>query len=97
MIIRMTTALLLGLAAPASADSARAQLLAGGCIGCHGASAAGSQSVPGIARTKTRAEFLATMAAFRANERENTIMGRVTRGYTDEEIALLAAHFARPE
>jgi sulfide dehydrogenase cytochrome subunit len=34
------------------------------------------------------------MAAFRANERPGTIMGRIARGYTDAEIAAMADHFA---
>lgn len=34
------------------------------------------------------------MLAFRANERPATIMGRIARGYTDAEIAALAAQFA---
>jgi sulfide dehydrogenase cytochrome subunit len=34
------------------------------------------------------------MRAFAANERPGTIMGRIARGYTEAEIAALAAHFA---
>ena len=34
------------------------------------------------------------MAAFRANERQGTIMNRIARGYTDAEIAAMASHFA---
>jgi len=92
-------ACLLALAAATQAGAAetRAQLLAGACAGCHGVTGQGGHGVPAIAQAQTRSEFLATMAAFRANERANTIMGRVTRGYSDDEIALLAAHFAKPE
>jgi sulfide dehydrogenase cytochrome subunit len=35
------------------------------------------------------------MAAFRANERPASIMGRVARGYTEAEIAAIAEHFAQ--
>ena len=34
------------------------------------------------------------MAAFRANGRPATIMSRVARGYTDTEVAAVAAYFA---
>jgi cytochrome subunit of sulfide dehydrogenase len=93
----LLAATLLGLAAalPVQAAETRGQLLAGGCAGCHGVNGQGSHGVPAIAQTQTRAEFLAMMAAFRANERANTIMGRVSRGYSEDEIALLAAHYAR--
>ena len=76
-----------------SAQSDAANLLAGGCMSCHGVMGQGGNGVPAIMRTQSRTEFTATMAAFRANERANTIMGRVGRGYTDAEIALLAAHY----
>lgn len=72
-------------------------LLAGGCAGCHGVAGQGAAGIPAIQRTKTRAEFQAAMTEFRENRRENTVMGRIARGYTPDEIAALAAHFAKPE
>ncbi len=82
-------------AAPAMAQTPNTALLAGGCAGCHGVSGEGGQGVPSIWRTQSREEFTATMNAFRANQRPATVMGRITRGYTEAEIAALAAHFAR--
>ncbi|MFN3449048.1 MAG: c-type cytochrome [Roseococcus sp.] len=84
-------------AAPALAQAPDAALLAGACQGCHGAAGEGGHGIPSIKQQQTRAEFVAAMRAFRANERPNTVMGRITRGYTDAEIAALAAHFAKPE
>lgn len=97
--LRAATLALLGVcaAAPALANLPPPAVLAGGCSGCHGAAGQGANGVPAIQRTKTRAEFAAAMQEFRENRRENTIMGRVARGYTPDEIAALAAHFARPE
>jgi cytochrome c553 len=37
------------------------------------------------------------MRSFSANERPGTIMGRISRGYTAEQISILAAHYARPQ
>jgi cytochrome c553 len=37
------------------------------------------------------------MRSFSANERPATIMGRISRGYSPEQIALLAAYYARPQ
>jgi sulfide dehydrogenase cytochrome subunit len=84
--------LALALAFPAAA-AAQAPLAAQGCLGCHGATGAGSAAIPGLAG-RPAAELSAAMLAFRANERPGTIMGRIARGYTDAEIAAMAAHFA---
>jgi len=86
------------LTTPAHAQTAaEAALLAGGCVGCHGVSGQGGQGIPSIRDTQTRAEFVAAMQAFRANQREATVMGRISRGYTDAEITTLAAFYARAQ
>lgn len=93
-----TAIALLGLlAAPASADPLRTALVTGGCTGCHGQSGEGGNGVPAIAGTKSRADFIATMQAFREGKGnpQPTVMDRIARGYTDDEFALMAAHFAR--
>jgi len=77
----------------AGTPAAPAPLAAQGCIGCHGPNGTGSGGTPAITG-RDRAEFAATMAAFRANERQGTIMNRIARGYTDAEIAAMASHFA---
>lgn len=87
-------ALMLALAAPAAAQGpAAAPLAAQACLGCHGPGAGGAAPVPGIAG-RPASDLSAAMIAFRANQRPGTIMGRIARGYTDAEIAALAAHFA---
>jgi sulfide dehydrogenase cytochrome subunit len=83
--------LLLALATPALAQ---APLAAQGCVGCHGPNGVGMGSVPGLAG-RDRAELIAQMNAFRANERPATIMGRIARGYTEAEIIASAEYFAR--
>jgi sulfide dehydrogenase cytochrome subunit len=83
----------LALALMPAAAMAQAPLAAQGCLGCHGAGGAGSASVPGLAG-RPAADLVAAMVAFRANQRPGTIMGRIARGYTDAEIAAVAAHFA---
>lgn len=79
------------LAVPAAAQ---APLAAEGCYGCHGPGGSGAGAIPPIAG-RDAAELRAAMLAFRANERQGTIMGRVARGYTEAEIAATAEHFAR--
>jgi sulfide dehydrogenase cytochrome subunit len=72
-------------------------LLTGSCVGCHGVAGEGSGGVPAIAGTKSRAEFVAVMQAFRQDGGNPTIMNRIARGYSDAEIALMAERFARPD
>jgi cytochrome subunit of sulfide dehydrogenase len=89
-------ALAMALPAPAAAQgaaAAAAPLAAQGCIGCHGPNGAGMPPVMGIAG-RPAAETEAILRAFRADQRPGTIMGRIARGYTEAEIAALAAHFA---
>jgi sulfide dehydrogenase cytochrome subunit len=82
---------MLAFALPAAAQ---APLAAQGCVGCHGPNGAGMGAVPGLAG-RDRAELIAQMNAFRANERPATIMGRIARGYTEAEIIASAEYFAR--
>ena len=95
MLYRALIACLL-LAAPAFAQTplAQAPIAAEGCLGCHGPGGAGMGPIVALAG-RDQAELVAAMAAFRSNERAGTIMGRVARGYTEAEIAAIAAHFAR--
>ncbi|HYF07698.1 MAG TPA: hypothetical protein VD970_08755 [Acetobacteraceae bacterium] len=84
-------------AGAAQAQAPDAALLSGGCQGCHGVTGQAGHGVPTIARQHSRAEFVQIMQAFQANQRPATVMGRIARGYTEAEIAALAAHYARPE
>jgi sulfide dehydrogenase cytochrome subunit len=95
----LAAAVLIGLTQPAAAnDALRIALVTGGCIDCHGQSGGGANGVPVIAGTKSRADFIAAMQAFREGKGtpQPTVMDRIARGYTDEEFALMATRFARP-
>lgn len=93
----MAAALMTGPAA--AADSMRIALVTGACTGCHGQTGEGGHGVPSIAGTKSQAEFVAIMQAFREGRwtAPPTVMDRIARGYRDEEFALMAARFARPD
>jgi sulfide dehydrogenase cytochrome subunit len=90
-------ALLLLAGGPAVAQTADGPLLAGACAGCHGVTGEGGHGIPNIYHMHDRQQFVELMRAFRTNERPNTVMGRIARGYTDAEISALAAHFARAQ
>ncbi|WP_018879571.1 MULTISPECIES: c-type cytochrome [unclassified Thioalkalivibrio] len=90
------SALVLTSAAPAvSADTSdeitRGQLMAASCKACHNAAGAND----GVTNLSTLSENLiaSQMRAFRDDQRDGTIMNRHAKGYTDEEIDAMAAHF----
>ena len=84
--------LLFGSSALMAAPSA--SMLANTCAGCHGTNGASvGPSSPTIAGKS--AEYLKeVMASYKSGDRHATIMDRIAKGYTDEEIALMAEHFA---
>ena len=85
-------------AVPAAADPpTRGAVLSASCAGCHGTDGRSPGSIPPIYGRS--AEFIRTsLEEFRSGKRPSTVMGRHAKGYTDEEIALIAEYFAtRPE
>jgi cytochrome c553 len=40
------------------------------------------------------AEIIAAMQAFRSGERPSTVMGRIAKGFSDDEIRAIAVFFA---
>jgi sulfide dehydrogenase cytochrome subunit len=88
--------LLLG-ATYASATPPTASMLADTCVGCHGpAGSSTGPATPSIAGMSAE-YFKTTMQEYRKGERHGTIMGRIAKGYSDEEIALMADYFAGQE
>lgn len=90
-----TGALALGISSAVAAGGApSAEMLAGTCNGCHGmnGNSVGPAS-PSIAQMEKTA-FVETMKAFQSGDMYSTIMGRIAKGYSDEEIDLMAGYFA---
>lgn len=86
-------ALMLTLTAQAETPSAEA--LAYTCVGCHGANGVSNgPATPSIAGI-SEDFFTENMEGYASDEIPSTIMGRIARGYTEEEIALLAGYFSQ--
>jgi len=66
---------------------------ASSCWGCHAASAKVSTPVPSI-RGREPAEIVAALQAFRSGERPSTVMGRIAKGFSDDEIRAIAVWLA---
>ncbi len=63
------------------------------CAGCHGTDGVSPGSIPSL-QGKPAAYLARAMRDFRSGERPATVMGRHAKGYTDEEIRLMAEYFA---
>jgi cytochrome subunit of sulfide dehydrogenase len=66
---------------------------ASSCSGCHAASAKADTPVPAIGG-RDPAEIVAAMQAFRSGERPSTVMGRIAKGFSDDESRVIAAWLA---
>lgn len=89
-----TLTLLLALAAgPALATDPGARLYAT-CAGCHGTNGAGSGGALPVLAGQSAEALAASLRAFKAGTRPSTIMQQIAKGYSDEQIAMLAAFLA---
>jgi sulfide dehydrogenase cytochrome subunit len=80
--------------APELISGASARMLSETCAGCHGTDGASvGPASPTIAGMNAE-YFTELMQGFRDDSVYSTIMGRIAKGYTDEEIGLMAGFFA---
>lgn len=85
----------IGVASIAAAVVASAEPPAGAasCSGCHAASARVTSPVPRLVGLD-RAVIIKAMQDFRSGSRAATVMDRIAKGFTDEEIQAIAAWYA---
>jgi cytochrome subunit of sulfide dehydrogenase len=74
------------------AQAAEAPPGAASCSGCHPAQANADTPVPRLAGQDAGA-IVAAMQAFRGGQRPATVMGRIAKGFSDDEIKAIAAWF----
>lgn len=94
LLIGMLLALLHGGAAANDVQIA-GQRLAANCASCHGTNGkpVAGTPLPALAGQPVNGLIVA-MKEFKAGTRPATIMHQIAKGYTDEQIALIAAYFA---
>jgi len=66
---------------------------AAACSGCHPSSPRVSSPVPRLVGLD-RAAIVRAMQDFRSGQRAATVMDRIAKGFTDEEIQAIAAWYA---
>jgi sulfide dehydrogenase cytochrome subunit len=74
-------------------DFSKIRYLAANCANCHGTdgrSVGVMESLAGYDREK----FITNMREYRSGDKPATLMHQLVKGYTDQQIADLAAYFA---
>jgi cytochrome c553 len=92
-MIRTATAVAFAIASTAAASAADAPRGAASCSGCHPASRWVGTDVPRL-NGRNAAEMVGAMTQFRAGTRPATIMDRIVKGFTDDELKAIAAWYA---
>ena len=94
--VLVALALLAGWAHAQSADSnARSgRYLAANCANCHGTNGIAQGTMPSLAGQQ-KTFIVEQMKAFRDGKRSATIMHQLAKGYTDQQVELIADHFSR--
>jgi cytochrome subunit of sulfide dehydrogenase len=93
--MRAIALLLLAASLPAAAAGpiSEGARLAATCTACHGTASVQGNALPPLAGQSQEA-LLGSLRAFKAGTRPATIMTQLAKGYTDEQLALIAAWFA---
>lgn len=83
----------IALAQSASPDLRAAGYLAANCANCHGTAGRSTGRMPRLAGMPA-ATLAQSMRDFRDGKRPATLMHQLAKGYSDEQIDLMAAYFA---
>jgi cytochrome c553 len=78
----------------ADANARAARYLAANCANCHGTTGNAQGAMPSLAG-QPKAVIVDQMKAFREGKRPATIMHQLAKGYTDQQVELIADHFSR--
>lgn len=78
---------------PPDSDMLRGQTLALTCSGCHGGS---GDAIPDY-QNLDRATLKAQLLAYKTEAEGTTVMHRLMRGYSEADIAAVAAYLTAPE
>jgi sulfide dehydrogenase cytochrome subunit len=77
-----------------AADANHARSLAATCFTCHGTDGRSVNGVPPSLAGQNRDYLLKQLQEFKSGKRPATIMHQHAKGYTDEQLAMIAGYFA---
>jgi sulfide dehydrogenase cytochrome subunit len=97
LLIAAAAASLFPFGAALAQDSLQARALAATCANCHGSFGQARGDMKSLAGMSTQ-QITTAMAAFKAGTsaqaRAATVMHQIAKGYSDEQIRLIADHYA---
>ncbi len=71
----------------------KAMMLANSCAACHGTDGRGSKKIPKL-RGEEVEDIIEEMNGFKeGGDKKVTVMEHIAKGYTDEEVELMANYF----
>jgi len=91
--LAMLFATVAGSAAAQAPDPNLARNIAAGCANCHGTNGASKGGMPSLAG-QPKADLVRKMQDYKSGKTPATIMPQLAKGYTDEQIDLVAGWFA---
>jgi sulfide dehydrogenase cytochrome subunit len=82
-------------AAPDASSGVRSpSMLANTCAGCHGTDGASAGDLMPIIGGMEEEYMHTVMMEYKNDERESTVMGRIAKGYSDNELKAIASYLA---
>ena len=92
--IRLLICLYMGLfILPVSAAEVSGKVIAFSCYGCH--SSDSTSEKPGLLKAKPANELEKKLLDFKYDRTYSTIMGRISKGYTDTELKAVAQYLSQ--
>ena len=91
------TAAVVGLLAAgtlSAGDVRSPSMLANTCAGCHGTNGASAGDYMPTIGGMDKVYLVTVLSEYKSGERDATIMGRIAKGYSDNEIKAIASYFA---
>ena len=85
---------LLGSQSAQAVELERGAMLSASCEGCHGTNGRSPGTIPAISG-RSADYLMKAFSGFKSGERAATVMGRHVRGYTDEELQLIADYLSQ--
>ena len=70
-------------------------MLANTCAGCHGTNGASAGDYMPIIGGMEKEYLYTSLSEYKSGERDSTNMGRIAKGYSDQELKAIASYIAR--
>lgn len=86
-------ALLWSAPSAAQVNEVQVKVWAAACATCHGTNGQAVGAIPRLAGADAKST-LDSLLAHKRGQRQGTIMHQIAKGYTDEQLAAIAAYFA---